>query len=48
MIKNIYIRLLQYLIGVDVDGDFGPKSQEAADRLIAKIRELVTDFEGVK
>jgi len=36
--KNIYVRLLQYLVGTEVDGDWGPASCAAADRLIEELR----------
>lgn len=38
--KNIYIRLLQFLVGTEVDGDWGVNSCAAADRLIAELEEL--------
>lgn len=38
--KNIYIRLLQFLIGTDIDGDFGPKSEQAADKMIAELKDI--------
>lgn len=45
--KNIYIRLLQFLIGTEVDGDFGPKSEAAADRLITQLEGYQEAFSGV-
>lgn len=36
--KNIYVRLLQFLVGTEVDGDWGPASCAAADRLIEELR----------
>lgn len=38
--KNIYIRLLQFLVGTEIDGDWGPLSCAAADRLISQLREV--------
>lgn len=38
--ENKYIRLLQFLIGTDVDGDFGPNSKAAADRLLSELQQL--------
>ncbi len=35
--ENIYIRLLQFLVGTEIDGDFGPQSKAAADALIEKL-----------
>lgn len=43
--ENKYIRLLQFLVGTDVDGDFGPRSKAAADRLIAQLSDL---YDGLK
>ena len=45
--KNIYVRLLQFLIGTEVDGDFGPKSEAAADRLIEQLEGYLESFEAV-
>ena len=39
-VENKYIRLLQFLIGTDVDGDFGPNSKAAADRLLSELQQL--------
>lgn len=44
-VENKYIRLLQFLIGTDVDGDFGPKSRAAADALLEKLQLL---YDGLK
>lgn len=38
--KNIYVRLLQFLVGTDIDGDWGPLSCQAADQLISQLRDL--------
>ena len=52
MLENKYIRLLQFLIGTDVDGDFGKNSKAAADRLIEQLNsyrvgiELITYKRG--
>ena len=46
-VENIYIRLLQFLVGTEVDGDWGPKSKEAADRLIERIERTLKDFDQV-
>ena len=45
--KNIYVRLLQFLIGTEVDGDFGPKSEAAADALIEKLESYQGAFQAV-
>ena len=45
--KNIYVRLLQFLIGTDVDGDFGEKSEAAADRLIEQLERYQEAFQSV-
>lgn len=45
--KNIYVRLLQFLIGTEVDGDFGAKSEAAADRLIEQLEGYLESFEAV-
>lgn len=42
--KNIYVRLLQFLVGTEIDGDWGPNSCAAADRLIAQLRQTGVDF----
>lgn len=42
--KNIYVRLLQFLVGTEPDGDFGPASCAAADRLINELRGMAGDF----
>lgn len=47
IMKNIYVRLLQFLIGTDVDGDFGPNSEAAADRLIAELESYREAFDNV-
>ena len=36
--KNIYVRLLQFLVGTEIDGDWGPQSCRAADQLISRLR----------
>lgn len=38
--KNIYIRLLQFLVGTEIDGDWGPLSCAAADELISQLRRV--------
>ena len=38
--KNIYIRLLQFLVGTEIDGDWGPLSCAAADHLIEELRSI--------
>ena len=45
--KNIYVRLLQFLIGTEVDGDFGPKSEAAADDLILRLESYRDAFTAV-
>lgn len=45
--KNIYVRLLQFLIGTDVDGDFGKKSEAAADALIEQLERYQEAFQAV-
>lgn len=45
--KNIYVRLLQFLIGTEVDGDFGAKSEAAADRLIEQLEGYLEAFDAV-
>ena len=45
--KNKYVRLLQFLIGTDVDGDFGPNSEAAADSLIARLECYREAFDNV-
>lgn len=45
--KNIYVRLLQFLIGTDVDGDFGENSEAAADRLIEQLEGYQEAFQAV-
>lgn len=45
--KNIYVRLLQFLIGTEVDGDFGPKSEAAADALIEQLERYQEAFQDV-
>lgn len=45
--ENKYIRLLQFLINTDVDGDFGPNSKRAADDLIQRIDLLFADWQKV-
>lgn len=45
--KNIYVRLLQFLIGTDVDGDFGKKSEAAADALIEQLERYQEAFQSV-
>lgn len=45
--KNIYVRLLQFLIGTDVDGDFGKNSEAAADRLIEQLERYQEAFQSV-
>lgn len=45
--KNIYVRLLQFLIGTDVDGDFGKNSEAAADRLIEQLEGYQEAFRSV-
>lgn len=42
--KNIYVRLLQYLVGAEVDGDWGPASCAAADHLIEELHGMAGDF----
>lgn len=52
MMENKYVRLLQFLIGTEVDGDFGPNSKAAADALITLLNtyrvgiELITYKRG--
>ena len=38
--KNIYIRLLQFLVGTEIDGDWGPLSCAAADDMISRLRSV--------
>ena len=38
--ENKYIRLLQFLVGTEVDGDFGPKSRAAADQLLETLAQM--------
>ena len=45
--KNIYVRLLQFLIGTEVDGDFGKKSEAAADNLIRQLECYREAFDAV-
>ena len=45
--KNIYVRLLQFLIGTEVDGDFGPKSEAAANALILRLESYREAFAAV-
>lgn len=45
--KNIYVRLLQFLIGTNVDGDFGKNSEAAADRLIEQLEGYQEAFQAV-
>ncbi len=45
--KNIYVRLLQFLIGTEIDGDFGPKSEEAANALISQLESYQIAFNDV-
>lgn len=45
--KNIYVRLLQFLIGTEVDGDFGAKSEAAADALIEQLERYQEAFQSV-
>lgn len=45
--KNIYVRLLQFLIGTEVDGDFGPNSERAADALIQQLEGYQEAFQNV-
>lgn len=45
MLENKYIRLLQFLVGTEVDGDFGKNSKAAADALIAKLNTYRADIE---
>lgn len=42
--KNIYVRLLQFLVGTEVDGDWGPASCAAADRMIGELSSMAGDF----
>lgn len=35
-----YIKLLQFLLGVEVDGIFGKQSKAAADALIAELSKV--------
>lgn len=41
MIPIKYIKLLQWFIGTDVDGIWGPQSAAAADAIIEKIRQVI-------
>ena len=45
--ENKYIRLLQFLVGTDVDGDFGPRSKAAADRLLNQLSEMYTGLKDM-
>lgn len=45
--ENIYVRLLQFLINTEVDGDFGPNSKAAANALIAKLDQWFDDWANV-
>lgn len=38
--ENKYIRLLQFLVGTEVDGDWGKNSCAAADSLIEKLSKM--------
>ena len=46
-VDNKYIRLLQFLIGTDVDGDFGPRSRAAADRLLNELQQLYDNIKDM-
>lgn len=45
--ENKYIRLLQFLVGTEVDGDFGPRSKAAADRLLNQLSEMYTGLKDM-
>ena len=45
--KNIYVRLLQFLVGTEIDGDWGPQSCAAADRMINELRQLAVQIYNV-
>lgn len=35
-----YIKLLQWLLGVDIDGIWGPQSAAAADAMLAELEQV--------
>lgn len=45
--ENKYIRLLQFLVGTDVDGDWGPNSRAAADQLINRLDVIREDVKRI-
>ena len=45
--KNKYIRLLQFLVGTEVDGDWGKNSRAAADRLLEELQKLYDDINDI-
>ena len=45
--ENKYIRLLQFLVGTEVDGDFGPKSRAAADQLLETLAQMYSELKSM-